>query len=314
MALTVLLGAFTAIGTSARAEPFHFVAYGDVVYRIPENYAPYERLIETINRDQPAFTIHVGDFKGYFDCGDEMLARFMGYFDRHDQPLMLTPGDNDWTDCWTEEAGGYDPLERLARLRDFFYGKPVSLGTVKRPVVRQADEDAANPQAVENLRWREQDVIFATIHIVGPHNNFVVDHPDWAEDAMRRIAAGKAWLRHTFEIARDENSPALVIAFHVDPFSVDAPQYPEGPVAWIKDMIVEEAANFPGQVLMIHGDGHRFEVDQPLRRIDPDAGTITNDNITRLHVFGWPHHRAVRVTVDTSKPWVFGFEPLYPAD
>jgi hypothetical protein len=34
----------------------------------------------------------------------------------------------------------------------------------------------------------------------------------------------------------------------------------------------------------------------------------------RLQVYGWPDMKAVRVTVDTTKPWVFGFEPLYAAE
>jgi hypothetical protein len=38
---------------------------------------------------------------------------------------------------------------------------------------------------------------------------------------------------------------------------------------------------------------------------------MTLENLTRLQVYGWPEMKAVRVSVDTSKPWVFGFEPLY---
>ena len=33
--------------------------------------------------------------------------------------------------------------------------------------------------------------------------------------------------------------------------------------------------------------------------------------MTRLQVYGWPDMKAVRVSVDTAKPWVFGFEPVY---
>jgi hypothetical protein len=33
--------------------------------------------------------------------------------------------------------------------------------------------------------------------------------------------------------------------------------------------------------------------------------------VTRLQVYGAPELRAVRVSVDTEMPWVFGFTPLY---
>lgn len=33
--------------------------------------------------------------------------------------------------------------------------------------------------------------------------------------------------------------------------------------------------------------------------------------MTRLQVYGWPDRKAVRFGVDTSKPRVFGFEPVY---
>ena len=48
-----------------------------------------------------------------------------------------------------------------------------------------------------------------------------------------------------------------------------------------------------------------------LAMLDLDKPTVTHPNITRLQVYGWPDMKAVRVSVDTSKRWVFGFEPLY---
>ena len=35
-------------------------------------------------------------------------------FDRFADPLVYTPGDNEWTDCHRANNGGYNPLERLA--------------------------------------------------------------------------------------------------------------------------------------------------------------------------------------------------------
>ena len=55
-------------------------------------------------------------------------------------------------------------------------------------------------------------------------------------------------------------------------------------------------------VLCIHGDTHRFRLDQPL--VDP----VTNKpfpQFTRLEVFGSPNVAGVVVTVDPGLPEVF---------
>ena len=56
--------ALTLAAQVASAEPFTFVAIGDMPYKLPDDYSRFERLIGAINQIQPAFTVHVGDFKG----------------------------------------------------------------------------------------------------------------------------------------------------------------------------------------------------------------------------------------------------------
>ena len=41
--------------------------------------------------------------------------------DRFEGPLVHTPGDNEWTDCYRKKAGEFDPLERLAKVRAMFF-------------------------------------------------------------------------------------------------------------------------------------------------------------------------------------------------
>jgi hypothetical protein len=41
---------------------------------------------------------------------------------------MLTPGDNDWTDCDRPSNGGFNSLERLDHERQVFFSTPFSLG------------------------------------------------------------------------------------------------------------------------------------------------------------------------------------------
>lgn len=293
--LWVLLGA-----EAAAAQGFSFVAYGDVGYQLPRDTARVERLIDAINRERPAFTIHVGDFKGYTSCSDQAYREHLAMFRRHDHPLLLTLGDNDWTDCGVDTAGSFDPLERLAVLRRLMFDGRRSLGARPMQVVSQS---AAFP---ENQLWIRAGIVFANVHVVGPSNGLVMDKARAAE-AIDRTAAGAAWIRNAFRAARERKSPGLVLAFHIDPWSPGTPNYEDGPVAWLTALIGEEAAAFPGQVLVVHGDSHRLVIDTPYRRADIDRGTTRGANVTRLMVPGWPDHRAVRVDVDPSRPELFGF-------
>ena len=56
------------------------------------------------------------------------------------------------------------------------------------------------------------------------------------------------------------------------------------------------------------------EISSVYTELDFDKPGVNHPNVTRLQTYGWPDMKAVRVSVDTSKPWVFGFEPLYAAD
>ena len=106
LGLFLLSGSF-AVGASAAS--FSFVAIGDAPYQVPAQSVVFDRLINRINALAPAFTIHVGDFKsGSARCDDEIYARTLSSFDRFEQPLVYTPGDNEWTDCHRPDNGSYD--------------------------------------------------------------------------------------------------------------------------------------------------------------------------------------------------------------
>ena len=58
--------------------------------------------------------------------------------------------------------------------------------------------------------------------------------------------------------------------------------------------MTQETVNFSGEVLLIHGDSHRYRFDQPL--LDPRTKHAL-PNFTRLEVFGYPFMNWVRVRV-----------------
>lgn len=293
--------------SAALPRPFSFVAYGDTGYMLPRDSARVSRLIGAINRANPAFAVHVGDFKGYTSCSNAAYQKHYGDFGQHRHPLFLTPGDNDWFDCSAESAGGFDPLERLAALRSFYFADNVSHGGTRMPLVRQSAEFP------ENARWQHEGLVFATVHVIGPHNGFVRDEK-LAAEAVARSRAGEAWVRESFRIARETKAPAIVLAFQADPWLTSAPVYEQGPLDWLRNSIGDEAAKFDGQVLVVHGDSHRLIVDTPYRRADVDAGTTRGMNVTRLQVPGWPDHRAVRIEVDPARPGVFAFQLVMDAE
>ena len=95
-----------------------------------------------------------------------MFANRLEAFNALQLPLILTPGDNEWTDCHRENNGSRDPLERLAFLRQTFFTTSESLGARKIPVFRQSEEPRYALYR-DNAFWTEGNVVFATVHIVG---------------------------------------------------------------------------------------------------------------------------------------------------
>jgi hypothetical protein len=84
--------------------------------------------IDQINADRQVQLVdHLGDIKsGSSLCTDEYFAMIRTQFDRFTDPLVYTPGDNEWTDCHRPNNGSYNPLERLAKVRQVFFPNPVT--------------------------------------------------------------------------------------------------------------------------------------------------------------------------------------------
>jgi hypothetical protein len=308
-ATTVTLGIGLALASTAMAqEPFTFVAMGDMPYQLPDDYARFERLITAVNQVEPAFTIHIGDTKsGSSSCADETLQKVRGYFDDFRHPLVYTPGDNEWTDCHREAAGGFDPLERLAKVRALHFAGAASLGAKPMPLERQSDVSEHRPM-VENARWTRNGVMFATVHVVGSNNGFERT-PEAAAEYFARDAANSAWIEDTYAKATAADAAGAVFAFQADllldtPERFDRANYG----FWNTIQALSEGATAFGKpVLLIQGDTHELVIDQPLKATD---GKTRLENVTRLQVMGAGEVQAVRVLVDPTDPAVFGFMPL----
>ena len=300
------------IAAPAAADPFSFVALGDTTYAPPADDSLYGELIDAINAAHPAFSIHVGDTKGYGDCGRTFQQTQLEFFNRFAAAVIYTPGNNEWADCWKANRGSADPTEILALMRGIFWSKPESLGRQRLPLVRESDEIPEFAEFAENARWTYGGATFATLNLVGTHNNQELRVEKYWREFARREQANLAWVKAAFASARQAKQRAVVLAFHSNPFDEQL-RYEGGPFEAIVGAIDAEAEAFDGQVLIVQGHYHQFVIDRPLTKLDLDKPGVTRQNLIRLQVYGWPDMKAVRVSVDTSKPWVFGFEPVYSA-
>src|SRR2546430_1248644 len=81
--------------------------------------AEYPNVLADLNAHQLAFSVFDGDLKAGGDgaCTNDLYTTSLAFFNSLRAPLIFTPGDNDWTDCWGRYGpgtGGFDPEERLA--------------------------------------------------------------------------------------------------------------------------------------------------------------------------------------------------------
>lgn len=296
---------------AAGPDAFDFVAIGDMPYKIPDDYAKFDRVISAINGVKPAFTVHVGDIKsGSSPCTDENFKKVFDQFQTFDQPLVYTPGDNEWTDCHREKAGKFDPLERLTKVRQMFF--PVvgqTLGRTTMKVESQAQVMADKyAKYVENNRFEKNGLMFATVHVVGSNNNFEPGEARVAMEYFERDAANVAWIDDTFKKAKDSGAKAVVLSWQADVADIRQKE-PEMPRAsgFIRTIKAVErgSKSFGKPVLVVHGDEHIFQVGPFL-----DTSYKPIPNVLRLEVFGESFIHAVKVTVDPSSPSVFGFTPM----
>ena len=312
---TLLLGVFIVL--QGYCQPFEFALIGDMPYH-PDDDAKFELLIDDINQKQGlSWVLHTGDVKsGGSPCSDEFLKNRFDLYQKFQLPFIITPGDNEWTDCHRPFCGGYDPLERLDAFRSLFYANPEeSLGQKRIPLSSQGQE-AGYELYVENQRWEKNGVLFATFHIVGSLNGMAPFEGRDARDdqeAQQRLQADIAWLKHSFELAKTNQSKGVFLMIHANPGfdqrGDSAMQVGFGPFL---DALEREVISFQKPVLLAHGDSHYFRYDKPLlnsrtrRRIE---------NFTRIEAFGDRDIHWVLVGVDSEDPNVFTIrQELIPAN
>jgi hypothetical protein len=327
-------------GTAAFAQqPFQFGVIGDTPYTRAQEQE-YTRVLAELNKADLAFVIHVGDFqfdarpynqdpsRAAMPCVDDSYKAVLQSFQSVRHPFVVTPGDNDWTDCWPLQAQKVDPLELLGKIRAMFYPDGKSLGQRTMPVQSQASEPPF-AKFRENLRWSIGGVTFATLHIVGSNDNFGRT-PEMDAEQRERQAANVAWIKAAFARAKADNSRGLILMTQANPGFENywppaakgryfgpffgrgkPPAKPESAFDGYIATLQEELEAFDKPVAYLHGDTHLFRIDKPL------YSKLTNrlfENFTRVETFGWPDSHWVLATVDPGIPGLFKFEPKIVAE
>ena len=235
--------------------------------------------------------------------------------------VVVTPGDNDWTDCWGRYGpgtGGYDPEERLEFERKTFFSTPRSLGRRTMRLERESSEPAYSAYS-ENARWSLGPVLYVTLNVQGSNDNLAhagVDGETRSEaEIARQAAEHKAreeanvhWLDESYALAQRLGKRGVMVVWQADPnFNNEQKLQPNqyDGYAEILPALRRDVIAFPGRSVLVHGDSHYFKLDEPLNY---DNGQVVT-KFTRVETFGAGNTHWVAATVDPRDPNLFEFSP-----
>jgi hypothetical protein len=316
-------------------KPTTYAVIGDTPYGQPAVDA-FPSQIAQINADPAAsLVMHVGDIKnGSSRCDTSYFEMVRTDFNLFADPLVYTPGDNEWTDCHRTNNGGYQPAgatvagapvitqgpSRLDEVRRIFFDRPGrTLGQRTRRIASQA------PAFPENARWSDSGVVSAVFNVPGSNNNlapwFGAAETDalkavQAEEYRRRNAADLRWLDQTFIQAILTRAPGVLLGIQADMWDPEITGDPAG-YSGFTDFVQRLAAwsrAYRKPVLLINGDSHVYGADRPLA--DPTATNSTIygvkdavPNLRRVTVDGSNNAaNYLRLTLDPRSKDVFSWE------
>lgn len=309
-----LAGAVVVPATMARAgfgrsHVLTLAVYGDAPYgTTPTDTAEFlatPGFINSVNADPDVSrVVHVGDIhSGKQFCTEAYDWSIAGLWLKYRDPVVYTPGDNEWSDCHKAGEGGGkfnattgqidfvtdavtgqpvdyakgDPVANLDLVRQAFFPTPgEALGGGRLRVETQAREyDPAHPsdaKYVENVMWEENDTLFVTLNLPGGSNN---DADPWygaptataaqQQEAAERSGADLRWLDRAFAKATHDKAGGVVIVEQADMWDLDGnvPAHLAGYHPFV-DSIAQHTAAFAKPVLLFEGDSHTYRSDNPL--------------------------------------------------
>jgi hypothetical protein len=319
-------------GAGQPASGFTMAVYGDSPYGtavkdpttgVVDNWTPAHpttwelqhtpQFIDNINADPDVSLVaHVGDIHSGKDfCAlsyDQTIASDWTAFQ---DPLVYTPGDNEWADCHKSGEGSQDPLTNLGYVRDTFFSNPgATLGGGGMTVTSQANAyDPAHPedaQYVENVMFEKTagkaGIMFVTLNLPGGSNN---DADPWfgaaetadqaaaqALERQQRTDADLRWLDQAFSTAKADKDKSVVIIEQADMWDLDG-KTPSHLTNY--DSIIQSIADhtlaFDKPVLLFAGDSHTYRSDNPLRQGAPCVTESGPTATTACANDAWANHQ-----------------------
>ena len=276
-------------------KPLTIAVYGDSPYGVDPNDTSETNatpaFIEAINRDAKVeFVVHVGDIhSGKQFCTEDYDQTIYSLWMLFKNPLIYTPGDNEWTDCHKAGEGGNvlqngvpvdyangNPVANLELVRRIFFSNPgYALGGRNKQVMTQAQTfDPAHPgdsAYVENVMWQQSGVLFVTVNVPGGSNN---DADNWygqarsqtqTDEIAQRTQADLDWIAAAFTEAARTGADAVVVAIQADMWDLDSK--PVSHLDGYEGLIGSIASHtlaFGKPVLLFNGDSHHYRSDNPL--------------------------------------------------
>ena len=204
---------------------------------------------------------------------------------------------------------GFDPIERLDKLRVLFQSSDRSLGESAIELERQKGRYA---EYREHLRWIAGNVLFVGVNVQGSNNNLGRTAAMDAEHRARMDAV-LAWLEDSRRLAEQRDLAGMLVFAQADP-DFEGRIKRRGPdgFAEFRNALRDLALKFGKPLLFVHGDSHFYRLDRPIP--DPQTGEPLR-NFTRVIVFGSPQTRWIRANIDPQSPTLFRLSPvLQPAE
>ena len=265
--------------------------YGDAPYGMtPTDTTQTDKtlaFIAPINADPKVdLVLHVGDIhSGKQFCTEAYDRQIFDFWTAFKNPLIYTPGDNEWSDCHKAAEGRSRALtaqrqpRRLRGRRSDRQPRSGPLDLLPDPGLRWAAARSGCSRRrrtstpltrgtayVENVMWEQSKVLFVTLNVPGGSNN---DADIWfgagphrtrrPRDRRAAPAADLRWLDAAFAQAAHDDVDAVVIQAQADMWDLDSK-----PVTHHADYepfvasIATHTAAFGKPVLMFNGDSHRL--------------------------------------------------------
>jgi hypothetical protein len=326
----VLISAIAAVPAFAGSKDMSTSTYaviGDTPYSTFQiQHFPAD--IAEINAD-PDVTrvIHLGDIKsGSTRCdtidsnpltGD--FTQIQSDFALFEDPLVYTPGDNEWTDCHRANNGGYVPTERLATIRQMFFANPgETLG--QNPATVEAQDGYP-----ENVTWNASRVQFGVLNIPGSNNDWLPwfgvtpRSQDQVDEVTNRTAADVQWMDHIFALAKANKAKAVWIGIQADMWdpALNADPAQSDHFTPIVQELAADSLAWERPVDLFNGDSHVYEVDNPLANPSTAQNQVYGvtqpvPNLTRVTVNGstTPCHQWLKLSIDPKSDAVFSWQQM----